>query len=417
MEECIMSVDPHQHQRSSALTRVSIRSLPFEVLLAIFKIVYADSASTFNGVETCLRDRYVAPGEPQADSPPSDGSIPIPLVDPRAGDPIIDPLSHTNFPYSVASVCTQWRDIVLTEPIFWASPIITVGACRPLFEPTSQSHFELSRDYFLDIKIVCREELSASQPSSEQADVMALLPYIYKVFHRCNSISFHLNRSSSLPSLARHFGTVMWNLEHVELRCKIDDGRNTLPAPCHCHAKKGFSCTWSLVVDGHNLKDLIKYPGERRGLRRLGLLSDIVISGYSASASEPDPLSLYDMLKALEDVGIMRLTLQNIDLDLAVPATVSKPNVRLLGMRAVSFEDLSGDLIDAAFGFALDLVANTRITRCSLPRSKIRTRHLTLEAINKEENLHSFLLSRWRGRALSVKDCPQFNDTPSGTVT
>ena len=72
--------------------------------------------------------------------------------------PPVDPKSPTLFPYSLASVCSFWRNVLSSHPEYWTLVVLFVDS-NPTSLADASLFLQLSKDYPIDVVITRREHL------------------------------------------------------------------------------------------------------------------------------------------------------------------------------------------------------------------------------------------------------------------
>ncbi|KAH7919182.1 hypothetical protein BV22DRAFT_1075579 [Leucogyrophana mollusca] len=202
--------------------RSPIESIPFELFLEIFRLVYMQHRRK---QLRCNQTEWIP----------------------------VDPTRTSIFPYPVASVCSWWRDILSTVPEYWTRIIILIDKPSPI---SASSCFEWSNNLPLDLVVTPQGSygMSPQETVREKAQVASAMNLLRPHIPRCKTIRFNVARSSSLPSLLENFHGVAPILHELELQCQYDDGEShALDAvrPCDFFCPK----LSILHVNGANLDD------------------------------------------------------------------------------------------------------------------------------------------------------------------
>lgn len=361
-------------------TRASIGDLPTELLEIIFKFVYMKSRVPTD--EECYRH---LPGY----SP--DGPYET------MWDTHQNLLSPSLFPYALASVCTTWRDVLSTIPVFWTRVVILIDT-NPTVLPAIQSYFKWTHNLPLDVAVMRR---SGAFDPDENARVLAVIDLLGPHVHRCRSLQFDVIYSSSLPSLRRDFHGVAPELDKLVLKCRVDDG-GSIPSDTAEHGMFACPVLQTLVLDGRNFLECMI------DARPFTSATSIEILHLSPSQNESFPL--YQMLRTLEKFRKLRsLKVREVEFDF-VSGSVDPASFGL-SLSSATFEDLQGSVLTEIFRVTTLHPEWTTITRCSVDPfdSTIWTFNLTLEDIAADQDLRE-ILRGWYGRHLYIYNCPGFDD-------
>ena len=376
----------HDRRRSTSrdvtrTTSAHIGSLPNELLLIIFKFVCMES-------RVCLM------------APPND----FPYETTWATDQNV--LSPSLFPYAVASVCSRWRDILSTVPVFWTRIVILIDT-NPTLSSAIQSYLTWTHDIPLDVIVMRMPGTFDEDDPDERVRVAAVMKLLGPHVHRCRSLQFDVTYSSSLPSLRQDFYGVACGLEELVLECRVDDGGNESSHTVE-HRTFEYPILRTLVIDCRNFMDSCMIDA-----RPFNNVTHLQILHFSPSEGDGERLSLYRVLQTLQKFRELRsLTLSDIEFDFA---SGSYPDSSFpLLPSTVTFEDLSGEIVAEFFRVTNANPHDTIITSCSAcstdTSGTISSSNLTLEEITAGPDLTKFL-GDWHGHILSLQNCPGFNDS------
>ena len=132
------------------LRKTSITDLPPELLSIIFKFVH-------NNTTPIQLEKDIIPTWMRMEGPEGFGQSISALVQPTIPeDPNLK--SPTLFPYSLAAVCSFWRDVLCSHPKFWTL-IVLFADSKPTPLVDASLFLEWSRKHRIDIFITRRDEL------------------------------------------------------------------------------------------------------------------------------------------------------------------------------------------------------------------------------------------------------------------
>ncbi|KAF8870732.1 hypothetical protein BD779DRAFT_1578862 [Infundibulicybe gibba] len=345
-------------------TLATIRDLPVEILVIIFKLVYASSR----------RPKY--PYFPTFGRTASNLETVWSTQE--------DILAPSLFPYAVASVCPGWRNILSTLPMCWTRLVIFADS-----DPTPLSDIreflEWSRDLILDLTVINRRLDSPDASSSEYMRVRAVIDLVGPHFYRCRSITFQVRNSSSLPRLGNDFGDPCPVLDTLTLSCIRDDGKSLPRAP-----SPGFSCPSlkHLTVDGRNFKDIISLD-KAWWTRRFSRVKRFTVSHFTPLIAG-DTLSLY--------------------LALAVEFGSRPPSSLELNISSLQLENINNGALKDMFHVAEINTEFLHIVACNGLDTLPYSSYLTLDNIAPGVDLIA-PLSVWGGHSLRINNCPDLTDS------
>jgi hypothetical protein len=260
----------------SHLRKTSITDLPLELLAIIFKFVH-DSTTPIQ------LEKDIIPTWMCMDGPEGFEQSVAALVQPTIPeDPNLK--SPTLFPYSLAAVCSFWRDILCSHPEFW-----TLSKPTPLVD--AELFLEWSRKHQIDVFITRRDELRpafyADRP--EKCQINAILHILKPHLHRCRSLHVDAHLSSSFPIIHKAFNKIEASyLESMEFVCEAHPAHDDYSASDDDYSDldddlDGFEPELTrLVIDGTNICNPLEdsnYWIDKHGLNQ------ITIAQYTASQS------------------------------------------------------------------------------------------------------------------------------------
>jgi hypothetical protein len=399
---------------------MSNASLPAELLLAVFRDVFASQYSICSHhCSTCRRigSNHVAWGPTQAFN---------------TADPAL-------FPFALAAVTPRWRAVLSTVPEYWTRPVFFLDGPNytPLAEVLEVLWF--SRNLPIEVYITRRtfpedEDGDAVEGGEEEAermrDVMdALKPHL----PRCQHIFIHTLHSSSLPSLRHDFSGHCPFLTQLKLESEFDDGLNTI-AHVQSLPQQDFTCPaiYTLLIDGPNFREIALKDYRVWWGKAFKPTKTLIIRNLTTSAGAP-AVPFTQALECLA-VGVLSnlsaLVLSNVSFDpSSISATTAPPpnyaftlNMLVLSRTPFSFlphffrYTFLGDLyticIESCTFSEPDVAGNPiSLSPSSTPTTTIpNTFSLTLKDISQPYHLIS-LLRTWNGRRLKIISCPGFDDT------
>ena len=365
-------------------TRALIGALPTELLLIIFKLVYMKSRVPKDYID--LYDMMLPP----------DSDFPYETI--WATDQNL--LCPSLFPYALASVCSTWRDVMSTVPVFWTRVVILVDS-NPTPLLVIKSYLHWSRDLPLHVTVTRQPGTFEGEDSDEKLRVAAVMELLGPHVHRCHSLQFDVIYCSSLPSIRRDFYGVASGLEKLQLKCRVDDGRSDLSDPVE---HKAFSCPilTKLVIDCRNFMDTCIIDAHL-----FKNVTSLHILHFSPSESAGEAPSLYRVLETLQNYrGLSALTLSNIEFDFS-PGSYGASSFKLFP-EEVTFEGLSSEVLGEFFHVTDATLEFATIRRCSIDTFyNFSSLHLSLYEIDQD---FGEFLSEWDGRYLYLKQCPGFDD-------
>ncbi|KAL4068701.1 hypothetical protein V8B97DRAFT_791151 [Scleroderma yunnanense] len=139
-----------------------------------------------------------------------------------------DPQSPSLFPYNVASVCRQWRDILCSPslPTFWTRVVIFVGITTP---GAIQEILSWSRNLPVELSVV--QQVNSFSPAGttqswnlEAEDVKYVTRSILPHIKRFTTIKYSLFHSSSLAMVRMTLSGTARLLKTLHMEYENDDG-------------------------------------------------------------------------------------------------------------------------------------------------------------------------------------------------
>jgi hypothetical protein len=298
-----------------------VTSFPAEVLLIIFKLVYREERRhRFN------HDAFWPSKQ--------------------------DNLSPSLFPYSVAAVCSYWREIMALVPEFWTRIVILVDQhATPL--PAVECQLAWSRDLPLNVAVTRRMNTYTAEDNDESVRTHQIISRLLPHLHRFRNLSFEVMLSSSLPSFPNDFKGSAPLLQSIKLECMEDDGgapyshvqnkANTTSTTLDTQMEHaGFQCPdlRQLTIDGRNF-----YNAGRLGPSWSGMLSGIqslIVSHFRPRDGEA--LTICDFMIPLNPIQrLLNLTIVDLQIDISESPLASyddKNNVKLTELETLDVRDL-----------------------------------------------------------------------------
>ena len=381
----------------SHLRKTSITDLPPELLVIIFKFVH-DSSTPIQ------LKKDIIPTWMRMDGSEGFEQSVTALVQPTIPeDPNLK--SPTLFPYSLAAVCSFWRDVLCSHPEFWTLVVLFVDS-KPTPLVDASLFLEWSRKLQIDVFITRRDELRpAFYPDRhEKCQINAILHILKPHLHRCRSLHVDAHLSSSFPIIHKKFSRIEApHLESMELVCEAhadDDDYSDIDDDLD-----GFEPELTrLVIDGKNFCDPLEdsnYWIDKHSLYQL------TIAQYTPRESSQydlhDFLSFLDGMASLEQLKFEGLHFPIYRLD--------DPEF-VFTIPFVHFEDVNESFItDISKFVSFDPLSVLRITRCPLPGLQnfgSAAETLVLEDISASVDLLD-AVAAWEGENLWLDRCHSFS--------
>ncbi|KAH7924629.1 hypothetical protein BV22DRAFT_1066444 [Leucogyrophana mollusca] len=359
--------------------------LPAELLLMIFKFVYASLRATFLRKYRPWHERKVKWRRE-------------------------DLMSRSLFPFSVAAVSPAWRDISSLVPEFWTRVVIPVDRATVSIV---QSYLQWSRNLPIEVYIVSP---SGIDPEEERARMQVIMMLLSPHIHRCAAIRIQATWGSSLPVLKDHLLGLAQNLRVIRMSSKDI----SFPPDVLYQAPGGAWLFYSpalerLELDAQNFREAC--VDLYRWFRALPKMSSLKISGSRCrSAVQRDRVSLHDVLmlaSIARDLPSMRFEMKDVDFETdVIPSPFRyRPMLTRLTLKGISHESIRSFFRAYPQQFPPDV---TFIERCSLGTDtrveEYSSYFLNLIDLDGNEDLFYFL-SGWGHLELTLRNCPCFNDT------
>ncbi|KAJ3520119.1 hypothetical protein NMY22_g12888 [Coprinellus aureogranulatus] len=222
------------------------------------------------------------------------------------------------FPYTPTAVCRLWREVISSNPKFWTRAVAFVDTKDPL---STLSNLRRILEYSQGLPItvaVVRKNYNIRYDKEESMNVSLYMDILLANLHRFQDMYFHLNQSSSLPSIL-HF--VKQNrpptLDRLALHCDIDDGENVDVKVDGTSVRVDLraSALTTLKVDGRNLISICHSPS---------LWSSIFVKLRCLTIERLQPSELHR---------------ENLSLTSTIDFLSKLPNLEVLTIRDVVFEE------------------------------------------------------------------------------
>jgi hypothetical protein len=381
------------------LRKTSITDLPPELLSVIFQFVH-DSTSPIQ------LEKDIIPTWMRMDGPEGFEQSVAALVQPSIPeDPNLK--SPTLFPYSLAAVCSFWRDALCSHPEFWTL-IVLFADSKPTPLVDASLFLEWSRKHQIDVFITRRDELYPAFYSDrhEKCQINALLHILKPHLHRCRSLHVDADLSSSLPIIRKTFnGVVAPHLKFMELICDVhaddengDDPNGDLEDEFEPELRR-------LVIDGKNFcqpSDELNYWMDMHGG-----LNQLTIAQYT-----PGENNHYNLQDFLDTLDSMDSSLEQVKFKGLHFPIFPYHDFLCLSSSFVHFEDVSEPFIADIYKFVyFEPLSVLRITRCPLPDLHYfqdPPETLVLEDISPNVDLLG-AVTDWAGENLWLDRCHSFS--------
>lgn len=308
------------------------------------------------------------------------------------------------FPYSHASVCRYWMEVLSSSPRYWRTVIFHLDSeSKPPFDAVSVLSW--SKNLPVDIVIVKQDTSSRlSQDTDymfEKQHVQALVDLLSPHIHRCRSIHIDVHLSSSLPPILWNFTGCPSILESLSLFCDLDDqshGDELLYSIQPEWGETHSTPLRSLVLDGRNLPDVCS-----GWLRSQLALEQLVLLNYSVDAKYH--IHLDCILETIQNLPhLLRLKFDKVFVLLGSSAVFTSQ------IQILHFEEVESLIMDEIFrSCIMDELHTIHITRCSILTLPAVSK-LVLEDIDPCVSIPSILVD-WEGSHLWIGRCRGFGDS------
>jgi hypothetical protein len=240
------------------------------------------------------------------------------------------------FPDSIISVCPIWRGIMLSVPKFWRRLVILVDSpATPLSVIISHLWWSLGKP--LDVTITRRwnteDPVDGRLERSRITEIMNILSRHFDVIHE---LRFDVTFSSSLPSFPSDFHGSAAILDHLELRCRVDDGGRDRDAPLDLSIAEHeeFKCPElvQLVIDGRNYYEATWM--DAGWTSKISHIVELTISHFRPHPGES--FSAHDLLLPLTTTIVHTLHITEVYLD----PSPEELEIDLIHTEFLIFEDM-----------------------------------------------------------------------------
>jgi len=336
------------------LRKASITDLPPELLSIIFKFVYYSTSPI-------QLEKDIIPTWMRMKGPKGFKQAVTALVHPTIPDePNLK--SPALFPYSLAAVCSFWRDVLCSHPEFWTLIVLFVDS-KPTSLVEASLFLKWSRKQHIDVVITRRDgHRPAFFPDRhEKFQIDAFLHILKPHLRRCRSLHIDAHLSSSFPIIRKSFSGIQApHLKYMELVCNAHaDDEEDEYSDGDLEGEFEPQLT-RLVIDGKNFcqpSEEANHWTDNAGLKQL------TIAKYTPG--ENDKYSLNALLTSLHTMTFLeQLKLEGLhfsicDWDGTLEIYSESPYIHL--------EDVSGSFITIiSKSVYLPPGSVLRITRCPL---------------------------------------------------
>lgn len=383
----------------TVVQKTSITDLPSELLSIIFNFAYEDTT-------TIRLERDIIPTWMRMEGSEGFQQSVSALAHPTGPeDPNLK--SPTLFPYSLAAVCSLWRDILSFHPEFWTLVVFFVDS-KPTSLVEASLFLKWSRRHHIDVFITRRDELRPTfyPDLHEQCHINAFLNILKPHLRRCRSLHIDARLSTSFPIIHKTFDKIdAYNLEFLELVCDN-----------HASAEDQYDSDWDgeddfepdlthLIIDGKNFR--MTTESSDNWLSRCMRLYKTTVAHFKPR--DNDYYSFESFLDAIDSLPYLEeLKLEDIHFSTRpdnFPELFLTPSY-------VHLVDVSDSFIEDISKFALfDRFSVLRITRCPLPslhNFDSTPVTLILEDISSNVDLLG-AVTAWEGENLWLDRCHSFS--------
>ncbi|RDB18106.1 hypothetical protein Hypma_000442 [Hypsizygus marmoreus] len=371
----------------------NIDSLPTETLGSIFKHVYMKSRVPPYGFWLNVVLDFEIEDKVDVETIWADENLLNPLL----------------FPKPIHAVCRRWKAIAESLPMFWTRIVAFVDS-HPTPLSKIESYIKRSRDLPLDVLIMRRPDTYSEVDPDEYKRCRDVIEILLPHLSRCQTISFDVIGSSSLPSISDDFYGKAPVLKKLLLNCRVDDG--VIPGgpsrTPRISNEPFFSPELSdLSVDGRNfVHACLELPSWIKSLHESRPSLDI--HTFTPFLPKDSQFTLSDFLRCLEGFSsIPELSLSSIEFhcDDSGP-----PSNLVIQATAIKLKGLGHQLVSSILQYA-DTMESLCMSHCpmwSLPYG-FSANFLMVDQVDHDENLGAFL-SCWSGEDLHIANCPGLDD-------
>lgn len=356
--------------------------------------------------------------------------------------------SSTLFPYSLAGVCSAWRDTLSINPLYWTRIIVYIDQRTPPPIEQFKTYVTLSGD--LPISVVVTRKSYEDAEYDESKHVRPIVASLRPHLSRCYSIHFDLLHSTYLPSVGADFHGTAPMLRALKLECRVYDGDINDPPEMLPHQRVSFPFLNNLILDGRTFFEAYTVPGWQACLRSRGRIS-ISISHYSPpwekgkcgivehvppkrrwpgdkkddvqvlqvlnllqNRKKAKSISLHHMLILLAHIPSIE-TLKIQDVSIPFSKAHDRPGIQkaayVLYARHVFLSDLRKHLISA-----IGCITHMESSSLCITRSPITyldppdIADMALRELDCNSKIITLFLRNWHGSSLEFSGCKGFDD-------
>jgi len=386
--------------QTAHLRKASITDLPPELLSIIFGFVYYSTSPI-------QLEKDIIPTWMRMEGPEGFKQAVTALVHPTIPEePNLK--SPTLFPYSLAAVCSFWRDVLCSHPEFWTLVVLFVDS-KPTSLVEASLFLKWSGKQHIDVVITRRDgHRPAFYPDRhEKYQIDAFLPILRPHLRRCRSLHIDAQLNSTFPIIRKTFGAIQApHLKYMELVCNAHAYEKDYEYSDGDLEGEFEPQLTRLVIDGKNFcqpSEESTHWMDNAGLKQL------TIAKYEPGNDE---YSLDDLLESLQTMTFLeQLKLEGLIF------TSDCDGIREIDLKSsyVHLEDVSGRLItNISKSVYLPDHSVLRITRCHLVNlysfgglGAVET--LVLEDISSYVDLLG-AITAWEGRNLWLDHCYSFSN-------
>ncbi|KAG6832864.1 hypothetical protein H0H87_012796 [Tephrocybe sp. NHM501043] len=311
------------------------------------------------------------------------------------------------FPYSLASVCSLWRQVMSGIPEFWTRLIIYIDAFQ--LSQTQQA-LEWSQGHPVRLTVTQMGNAATLSPEAERHILKDIMRVIHHHIPRCEILRFTTAYSSSLPRITSDLLIVAPALTELCLNAFTSNGIGRFSNEPLCRTEIfQFPKLAKLTLDGWNFVDL--FNRERSWFHQFLETSQDIHHLYISCYRSSNESDRFDFTPALRYVGYFtELELENLDYDIS-PDWVDEDEelqVDVLKLTAVSSNFASG-LIGAVRPFFLHLHG---VSLQSIVFECVLELHLSnIDYPGLSHDLRKLLTIWDRGLYLEIDSCLGFDDS------
>ena len=232
--------------QTAHLRKASITDLPPELLSIIFGFVYYSTSPI-------QLEKDIIPTWMRMEGPEGFKQAVTALVHPTIPEePNLK--SPTLFPYSLAAVCSFWRDVLCSHPEFWTLIVLFVDS-KPTSLVEASLYLKWSGKQHIDVIITRRDgHRPMFYPDRhERCQIDAFLHILRPHLRRCRSLHIDAHLSSSFPIIRKTFSGIQApHLKYMELLCSAhadDEEDEYSDGDLEGEFEPELTC---LVIDGKN---------------------------------------------------------------------------------------------------------------------------------------------------------------------